>query len=219
MHHVSVKIQTEPRHQSVITRHTSTCRTDTSTLSEVLSFTCRSRETESKGKNIKKLPKTFLLIISFLPPQTLQLLMNNQKDYHITAGHPILLLRGPRVFLLFFLRICYFTIVYKSHQSANFIVQMRGQGQVSFKGSPERRGPGLAVPCGRHPHPTCSSASPKTRDALEVSSLFARTLGSLRGVRYPLQEALSSGQWLMKSAWWQVLMSSPGLVRGTLLHC
>lgn len=36
---VSLMIQTEPQHQSVITHHTSTCWTDTSTLTGLLSFT------------------------------------------------------------------------------------------------------------------------------------------------------------------------------------
>lgn len=39
VYHVSLKIQTEPQHQSKITHHTSTCWTDTSTLTELLSFT------------------------------------------------------------------------------------------------------------------------------------------------------------------------------------
>lgn len=102
-----------------------------------------------------------------------------------------------------------------------------GQGQVSVQDSPKRRSPGLAMPCGLHtltplmacPHLRLPPLCPlRTRDALEVSSLFARTLGSPQGVRYPLQEPLSSGQWLMKPAWWQVLMSSPRLVWSPLLH-
>lgn len=154
-------------------------------------------------------------------------------------GYPILLQRGPRLFpprlslffSLFFWGICHFIRACRSHQSANFIVQMgSGAGQLPGFSRKERPWPGYALrsACPQpalslsssstppHPHPTLPS---RTGDALEVSSLFARTLGSPQGVRYLLQEPLSSGQWLMKPARWQVLMSCPRLVWGPLLLC
>lgn len=125
-------------------------------------------------------------------------------------GIPFSFRRGPRIFSLsvFFSSggFCHFIRACRSHQSANFIVQMRGHGQVSTQDSPESRGPvSLVVPCTTSsrsgpalilgfpsfPLPLCPL---RTRDALEVSNLFARTLGSPRGVRYPLQEPLSSAR-------------------------
>ena len=69
----SVRTRAAARHQSVITHHTSTCRTDTFTLTEPLSFTWRGREMESKGRDIKKLPRFFFsfFIVSLLPVQPL----------------------------------------------------------------------------------------------------------------------------------------------------
>lgn len=102
-----------------------------------------------------------------------------------------------------------------------------GQGQVSSQDSPERRGPGLGLPWDLHtltpfmacPHLWLPPLSPRrTKDALEVTSLFARTLSSPQGVSYPLQEPLSSGQWLMKPVWRQVLMRSLRLVWSPFLH-
>lgn len=79
----------------------------------------------------------------------------------------------------------------------------RGQGQVSSQGSPERRGPGLRLPCDLHtlapftacPHLWLPPLCPlRTRDVLEVSSLLRGHLALHRGESYPLQEPLSSGQ-------------------------
>lgn len=121
----------------------------------------------------------------------------------------------------FFQGICHFIRTCRSRQSANLISQMvSGAGQLPGLSRKERPWPGYALTdCMPSSHSSSSSASPHSAprrniETREVSSLFARTLSCPQGVRYPLQEPLSSGQWLMKPAWWQVLMSSPRLIWG-----
>jgi len=195
----------------------STRWTDTSTLTEPLSFPKHSRETESKGRDIKNLPRILFLplIISFHPPTT----PNHQPcglACHCWVSHSPS--EGPPDNV---------SPPFSSSRGESAISSERkgvtsrltwlygwGQGQVSSRDWPERRGPGPGrAPRSARTHLTLSlssSARPETlwRSAAHLPGHLA--LG--RGWRYPLQEPLSSGQWLMKPAWWQVLMSSPRLV-------
>lgn len=200
-------------------------------------YIAQQRDRIKRQRHQKAAKHFFFLIISFLPFQPLHspsptpnhhpsgLACHCWVSHSNFRGAPDSPLRHlPSLFL--FLSLLLGNLPFhqswsRSHQSANFIVQMgSGAGQLPGFSREERPWPGYALRSA-HPHPTpgpsSSSASPplcplRTRDALRVNRLFARTLGPPQGVRYPLQEPLSSGQWLMKPTWWQVLMSCPRLV-------
>ena len=154
----SVRTRAAARHQSVITHHTSTCRTDTFTLTEPLSFTWRGREMESKGRDIKKLPRFFFLFSSFhcclsnlsIPPTP-----NHQPSG--LACHcwvSLFSFRGaPDLFFSLFLSSLGESAISSEHAGVTSRLTSLygwGQGQVSSQDSPEGRGPGLAMPCGPH---------------------------------------------------------------------
>lgn len=119
-------------------------------------------ETESKGRDIKKLPRFFFsphhFISAFPTSPSSPPTPNHQPSglaCHCWVSHspsegpqtPFFPLSLSYSFSLFFWGICHFIRACRSHQSANFIVQMgSGPGQLSGF-SLARRGPGLAVPC------------------------------------------------------------------------
>lgn len=192
--HLTIQAETSTSKRN----HTSTCDTDTSPLTERLSFTSNSRETESKGRDIKKLPRIFFShhFISAFPTSPSPQTPNHQPSglaCHCWVSHSPS--EGPQTFFLslclsfslLFWRICHFIRACRSHQSANFIVQM-GSGAGRLPGF-LRKGEALAWLCRAVCTPTSHSWSVlilgppppcplRTRDALEVSGLFARTLGS-----------------------------------------
>ena len=230
----SVRTRAAARHQSVITHHTSTCRTDTFTLTEPLSFTWRGREMESKGRDIKKLPRFFFLFSSFhcclsnlsIPPTP-----NHQLSG--LACHcwvSLFSFRGAPDFFFLFFSPLWGNLPFHQSMQESPVGLLHCMGGVRGRSAPRihQKGEALALLCPAVRTPSSHSRPvfifgplPQDRETLEVSSLFARTLGSPQGARYLLQEPLSSGQWLMKPAWWQVLMSSPRLFffGGPLLHC
>lgn len=136
-------------------------------------------------------------------------------------GIPILLQRGPRPFFFLFYSLLWGNLPFHRSMQESPVGLLHCMDGVRGRSAPRipQKGEAQALLCPAVRTPSTHSRPvlifcplPRDRETLEVSSLFARTLGSPQGARYLLQEPLSSGQWLMKPAWWQVLMSSPRLV-------
>lgn len=99
-----------------------------------------------------------------------------------------------------------------------FTDEVRGRSTPSRKERPRRYFiPWTAHSCLTLPLIKLPPLRPFTSEDPRGQRLICEdTRPSGKGVRYPLQEPPSSGQWLMKPALWQVQMSGPGLFWGSL---
>lgn len=164
--HLTIQAETSTSKRN----HTSTCGTDTSPLTERLSFTSNSRETESKGRDIKKLPRIFFShrFISAFPTSPSPQTPNHQPSglaCHCWVSHSPS--EGPQTFFLCSASLFLSSSGESAISSERAGVTSRltslyrwGQGQVGSQDSSEkeRPWPGYAVRSAR-PHPTLGLSS------------------------------------------------------------
>lgn len=139
---------------------------------------------------------------------------------------------GPQTFFSLFFPpwICRFIGACGSHQSAKFIVQTGwGQGQVDSQESPEKRGSGLAMPCGLHALgpllPNFNTPLTPTNPTSSGTQRLGRSAACLRGhlavhrgwdILYKSPCHLDSDKWRQHSDkyWW----AAPGWYE-VPVHC
>lgn len=132
-----------------------------------------------------------------------QLLIINRADEHVTAGYPYSPSEGPQTLFFLFYSLLWGNLPFHRSMQESPVGLLHCMDGVRGRSAPRipQKGEAQALLCPAVRTPSTHSRPvlifcplPRDRETLEVSSLFARTLGSPQGARYLLQEPLSSGQ-------------------------